>query len=385
MNAKLLERSISERMFTREVGVVGDLLSDSSTSIRVIERHLVELTDCWRTLQKNHDAYVVEFIAEPVGISANDALIEKYLFEFIRLEAACDKFISTNTNTEPAVNTATPISNSIKLERVKFRTFDGDLRAYPKFKSEFKTFVEPLCQPKQLPFVLKSYLCESVKRQVYHIDHDVAAMWERLDEKYGSLQKQIDCVLNDFKNLPVCSDNDSTLNMIAIVENAEADLKCMNAADQLLNPLTISYIENSMSAEILLAWAKEIANKKDCHTSDAKFPMLLEFLKEWRWLIEYNDDDIRKSPNSQSHSTVVSKSARKCLIHSDDDHPVWRCRVFNAMTLSERKRIIESNNACTHCLERGHSSANCKRTFRCTAPGCHSSSHNVLLHDPMSN
>ena len=217
MDARLIERSAAERMFTRQCRTAQMLLADSNTSIRIIERHLAELTTRWTVLQEKHDLYVAEFIHDTTESAANDALINSYLSEFLRLEAACDSFMPPTSNTASNIPAAT--SNSIKLERIKFRIFDGDLRKYPKFKSEFETFVKPLCQQEQLSFMLKSYLCDSVRREIEHLDHDIAAMWTRLDEKYGSLQKQIDHIMKDFKALPVCNNLSSTLSMISMVEH----------------------------------------------------------------------------------------------------------------------------------------------------------------------
>ena len=76
-------------------------------------------------------------------------------------------------------------------------------------------------------------------------------------------------------------------NMISVVETAEADLTRMNAADQLDNSLIISYIENSMSKQMLQAWAEKIANDKDRHSSKTKLSKLMDFLRHWRWLVEY--------------------------------------------------------------------------------------------------
>merc|ERR1712100_368444 len=87
--------------------------------------------------------------------------------------------------------------NSLKLERIKFRTFDGDLRKFPKFKFEFNKFVVPMCREEQLPFILKPYLCDSVRQEVENLDYDIDAMWERLDAKYGTTKKLIDCILSD--------------------------------------------------------------------------------------------------------------------------------------------------------------------------------------------
>jgi hypothetical protein len=246
MNKKLLARSVSERMFARQCGIIEKLLAHSSASLRIVERALSELCTKWSTLQERHDAYACEFVGDDsVEVTANEALIDNYSSEFVRLELACDEFHKLHSKETPATpaSTATSTQNSIKLERLRFRTFDGDLRKYPKFKSEFVMYVQPLCDPNQLPFVLKSYLCDSVRRLVEHIDHDISAMWNRLDERYGTVRKQIDCILSAFKNLPPCIDTPSTLNMISIVEFAEADLKCMNAESQLENALIISILK----------------------------------------------------------------------------------------------------------------------------------------------
>ena len=435
MNEKLLNRTVAERMFARQSSLIEKLLADTSlSSVRIVERQLAELASRWIILQEKSDSYTVEFCEDAVEISAISASMEKYLAEYIRLEVACDKFILSHSVAQSVTTNAAPTaltSNAIKLERVKFRMFDGDLRKYPKFKSEFEQYVKPLCQAEQLPFLLKSYLCDSVRREVEHIDHDISAMWSRLDEKYGSVQKQIDYILRDFKKLPKCNDPTTTLNMIRVVELAEADLTCMNAAEELENHLIISYIEKSMSENMMRDWAEQIANHKDRHDFKAKLAKLMEFLRHWRWLIEYcnaeirtlvydsdddsetsdpvhvnavhhaeihpistdqlkaerkttvessvNHADIRPVPSSYSYYNMPSN--RKCLVHPDANHPVWRCRTFRNMTLTERKHIVESNNACTHCLETGHAYTDCKMRFKCTVPDCGSTSHNLLLHE----
>ena len=163
-----------------------------------------------------------------------------------------------------------------------------------------------------------------------------------------------------------------------------------------------------MSKEMLKAWAEKIANDSARYSSETKFPKLMDFLKHWRWLIEYNEAPVRKpqtanSPQPElqlasrncavnhadmhvlSSATSCSEvSTRKCLVHPHENHPVWHCRAFNAMTPAERHAIVKSKNACTHCLVVGHSATACKKTFRCTVPDCRSSTHNVLLHDGCS-
>ena len=63
---------------------------------------------------------------------------------------------------------------------------------YPKFKADFTKFVAPICSSYEITFVLKSYLCESVRREIENLDHSIEEVWNRLDEKYGAVHKLID-------------------------------------------------------------------------------------------------------------------------------------------------------------------------------------------------
>ena len=397
MNDRLLARTVSERMFAHECSVINKLISVSSTPSCVFERHLSDLNCRWTSLQEKHFEYVAEFVSDPVEIAANDSLITQYSDEYIWVVSECVNSISSQCVTSQTCSASSVTSNSIKLERVKFRTFDGDVRKYPKFKSEFKTFVEPLCSAEQLAFVLKSYLCDSVRREVENCDHDVVAMWKRLDDKYGTVQRQVDCIMYDFKHLPACHDEASTLKMIHLVETAASDLKCINASHELESHSIISDIEQCMPKWMLEEWAKHILQNEDRKSGVTKFKSLIDFLQHSRWIIEYNDADIRKSPTSDtscsgdnaktrmSSTSAISNSNNggKCLIHINSGHPLWHCRVFKSMNASERYETVKSNNACTLCLETGHCSSVCKKRFRCTAPHC-GATHNTLLHDHFS-
>ena len=125
------------------------------------------------------------------------------LMQFINIESRCDKLLFERSM--PSTKDSAVPSNAVKLERIKFRKFDGDVRNYAKFKLEFNKFITPLCNKSQLPFVLKAHLCESVRNDVELFDHDADMMWKRLDAKYGDLQKLLDAILADLKRLPDCN------------------------------------------------------------------------------------------------------------------------------------------------------------------------------------
>ena len=264
------------------------------------------------------------------------------------------------------------------MERFKFPIFDGDIRKYAKFRSEFAKFVQPLCSANQLPFVLKSYLCESVRKDVENFDYDIDLMWQRLDLKYGAEQKLIDCIMFDIKNLPK-SDNDpkTVLEIIRLIAAAHNDLKCINATNELRNSTILSLIEQHMPSVMYEEWVKLIVKVTPLH----KFDKLLPFLQDWKIRIEYENADIRTFVTERSPSMFTD--SRKCLIHRDCEHPVRRCRVFRSLSIAERINVVKTRNACTLCLETGHNTVDCKKVSKCSKFDCNKK-HNVLLHDNYS-
>ena len=57
-------------------------------------------------------------------------------------------------------------SISIRLEKLRFQTFDGDTRKYPKFKAEFQKYTQPLCKSDEIAFILRSYLIDEISEKL---------------------------------------------------------------------------------------------------------------------------------------------------------------------------------------------------------------------------
>ena len=164
--------------------------------------------------------------------------------------------------------------------------------------------------------------------------------------------------------------------MIRLSETAHSDLKCIDATAELHNSTILSLVEQCMPSLMLQEWVQLVVN--EC--SKKKFDNLLPFLHSWKLRIEYQNTGIRKlSPHQSSSQDTSTINVRKCLIHRDCNHPVWRCRVFRSLSSEKRFDIVKSAGACTLCLETGHTIAACPKPFKCLMPGCNAS-HNSLLH-----
>ena len=201
--------------------------------------------------------------------------------------------------------------------------------------------------------------------------------------------------------------------MINVVEKAARDLGNLNQRVELYNATTISIIEQAMSSQMKHEWVRSIT-KYDCN-SQVKFESLLQFLGEWKYMLEYSDASIRgtesykeggifhaarqggvvtgpmerKGENTRDgkYPPRNDQKKHKCWACNADGkagaHGVWICPTFLEMSVKGRQDLVKVNNACQRCLEVGCPGAkdtkNCRRKFTCSLAGC-GGEHNKYLH-----
>lgn len=368
MHEYLLKRTVHQRKFERLDKTISSLLQGKPESNRIIENRLNELSACWQSLQEAHDLYIISCFTDTEEIEQEDEVLETLSSRFYATELNCENYLSQRIE-ERKPNTAP--ENVIKLERFKFPIFDGDIRKYAKFRYEFNKFVKPMCSTNQLTFILKGYLCDSVKKDVENFDNDINRMWQRLDSKYGSKQKLIDSIISDFKQLPESNDSPAMLlKTIDVIEAAHNELECIDATEELNNSTILSMIEQRMTTKMHEEWV-QIAIET---APSQRFNKLMPFLDNWKNRIEYGTSKLRLAPEN------VDSFERKCLIHQNCKHPIWRCRTFQALTIPERLEIVRKSQACILCLDIGHVATNCTKVKQCSHNGC-TGKHNLLLHD----
>ena len=89
---------------------------------------------------------------------------------YSKISSEIQVFISCNSKYVAKTNDVTTMKNNLKLERLRFNTFDGDLRKYPKFKSEFTKYIQPSYKTEEAVFVLKTYLSEKMREELKNIE-----------------------------------------------------------------------------------------------------------------------------------------------------------------------------------------------------------------------
>ena len=159
------------------------------------------------------------------------------------------------------------------------------------------------------------------------IDHDLDAMWKRLDEKYGDPAKVVDENTRNLKD----GVNKKVVEFINIVEDGYRDLKRLGLEKEITTTTSVRVIEKKLPADVRKEWAKLVSSEDSTVNNMDKFPSLLKFLLNQKQAIEYENADLRLNNNSRVKGSVyylekddkvaASRSTRsKCLYHERANH-----------------------------------------------------------------
>ena len=230
---------------------------------------------------------------------------------YSKISSEAQIFISRHgnlTSTYAPKSKVATTSSGIKLEKIRLRQFSGDIRQYPKFKSEFKKHVEPLCDPREIAFVLRLHISDEVCYDVENPEDDMEKIWECLDRKYGDKGKLVDNIMADIKGMDECLDGveTHTLHFINIVEKADMDLRLLGKEDEMRNSTIVGFIEERLSKEMRKEWTQIVTGARCTEISVNKFPHLLEYLLQYKEQIEYNVSQIRYRQPPE-HKVITSR------------------------------------------------------------------------------
>ena len=240
--------------------------------------------------------------------------------------------------------------------------FNGDIRDYSRFKSDFTRQVVPEVQNDYTAaYALKS--CLGIVRLdiIRNVDDDLAEMWRRLDDEFGKASKLTDVIMKDIKKMRPVKDNDDKyfLELINTIERGFRDLSRMKIEHEMSNSIAVSLIEEKLPKTIRREWARKV-NKTGSKVSDKnKFPSLLEFLLEQKRIIQYDSTgaaahhiDVLDINDTSDNKLKIEQ--QKCVIHGTTSHFTSDCKSFLALNPDEKIKVVKENKLCYSCLRTGH-------------------------------
>ena len=289
---------------------------------------------------------------------------------------------------------------TVKIEKMKLPKFEGEMRKYAKFKSDFNKYIVPNIKlTDSRAYVLRTCLGESVKNVIMNIQDNIDEIWNRLDEKYGDPSRVADMVINDVRRLKYIKEGDNKAFMVLVetIERGYRDLVLLGIEKEISNTGTVSIIEERLPRDIRREWSKEVKKEGSKVDLRDKFPSLMHFLLEQKKFIEYECSDLRSGENYKSKVHYINEENKdsvedeiilqvssynqKCIVHDNSNsHTTEECRNFTGMDVKTRIQLVRDRKGCWSCLKIGHRSAECGCRKLCDSPGC-GWYHHSLLHE----
>jgi len=334
--------------------------------------------------------------------------MQKLQRECAQLNIAAGKAIEGRTVTSAEKKTSTQ-GIDLKMQRMKWPTFSGNIRDYPRFKADFTKQVMPNTKSDDsAAYLLKSCLEKDPLDVVKNVDDDLSKMWDRLDDRYGRSSKIVDAIMHEIKQLKAVSDGDGSkfVHLVNTVERCYLDLMRINMESEICNSTIVSLIEERLPPTIKSMWCLEVSDKTTKINEGNKFSEMLEFMLKHKRAIEYGSNDMRSSKGvhfgchlSQTSPTTEEPSQTRipvsdqkveqgavnnerrpwCWLHSSSQHSIHDCRIFVDMTPQSRLDMAYEYRACWCCLQTGHTQSRCFRPKECSKDGC-KRNHHPMLH-----
>ena len=152
------KRRLAKGQFTR---IEGKLLATIENMDEwTLNNRYSDLKERWNAAQNAHDDYVLTLTDEEA--TEEESWISELYDRFDTLELSIGKRLkiiighhqAKTETTQPSSSSSRP-PNTIRMEKLKFQSFEGDIRKFPEFYKEFKKYIEPYATKDQLPYVLR--------------------------------------------------------------------------------------------------------------------------------------------------------------------------------------------------------------------------------------
>ena len=280
---------------------------------------------------------------------------------------------------EPAEDELSSVTKNVKLsspfalkhEKPKLPKFDGDVRQYFIFKSDFQHAVEAHCSERDTLTILRSCLSAQPAKLIEGISSDLKTAWKYLDQNYGNSRVVSDTVTSDLEKFKIIQPGEDHrfCELVNLVRRSYNILKEVKRKQDIDNTHVISLIERKMTKDDLRVWSRHI----NSHKLEPSMENLLEWMEEEMTARIRSGATIRKNIGTRSGVNAFgsreSKGGEvksKCYV-CQENHYVDECKNFIDMTPNERWKVVREQRACFSCLKRskGHTAVNCTRRKEC--------------------
>lgn len=261
--------------------------------------------------------------------------------------------------------------HNVRLPKLDLPSFNGNYHDWLNFFDTFKSIIhdnKQLADVQKLQY-LRSCLKDEASKVIDSLETTSANYTIALDllkERYDNRRIIIQSHIKTLMELP-SSSKESSVNIRNLLDNMQVHLRALTALGEPVDKwdsLMIYIITSKLDRYTHREWEKGISGNKMPKLED-----LLEFLRKRHQVLEASNFEIsNKSQNGQSRfnnnnngkrQTLASTNGKDYCNFCKDEHKIYSCDKFLALTVAERHNATKTAGLCFNCLRKGHRTQDC--------------------------
>ncbi|XP_058817603.1 uncharacterized protein LOC131680903 [Topomyia yanbarensis] len=336
-----------------------------------------------------------DFHTDPSSIMEERSLYENQFYDDKSFLMDKHKMLQDTPILDQTTRTNTSFSHGstphARLPQITLPKFSGNIDEWISFRDLYTSLIH---WQAYLPDVEKlHYLRSQLQGEALSViealpitSANYITAWELLVKRYSNLKvikrKQIQGIF-DLQLLK----KESAGELHTLLENFERILKTL---DQLVQPadykdlLLLHILSSKLDSSTRRSWEEHTSSKdseslKDLTDFLARRVRVLEALPS-KGLDQRHDTSqpmYKQRPSQQPRASysAVQQTSFRCSVCSEN-HPLYKCKVFGQMAVSEREGVLRTHALCRNCFHKGHQAKDCNSKVSCRK--CKARHHTIV-------
>ena len=137
--------------------------------------------------------------------------------------------------------------------------FEGDIREYARFKSQYNKVVKPHVKNEDDEiYVLKTEcLKKEAEEHVRNVDDSLQEIWKRLEDRFGRPELASRAFLSDLRQITQVAEGDNMkfIKLVDVVERCYKGLERIGMESEISNSTIIGTIEDRLPPSLKMRWS----------------------------------------------------------------------------------------------------------------------------------
>lgn len=354
--------------------------TDPPVEHSLLSLYKMEASDYKKDISTLYEELVAKDIPDDDELFVTHATLER------QLSATTHKVRGLLASSADPLAPATSAGAGVRLPKLEVPTFDGNLIHWKQFWDQFtvavhcKTNLSNAEKNVYLQHAIKSGSAKNAIEGLSHSGDNYEEAIECLKSRYNRprlIQRTHVQLIVDTPSLKEGNGKELRRLHDAVQQHVRA-LKTLGC--DLPGKFITSLIELKLDVDTLFEWQKHSHAEADV----PHYQELLDFIDLRAQASEISCTTLKKQsqPSRKPRSGVTSFAANSefdssCAVCKTENHPLYICPKFRAMSHEEKIQALKVNRSCTNCLGSGHFNNQCKSIHKCKVCQKH---HHTLLH-----